>query len=273
LKNASTGTNIGLRLRHLTHFIIKDVSVSSFRGLGGGMQFYNAMDGSVYDCCVDFCGSSDASNLAAVYFTYKALVEGGNAEDACNEIKFFRFRMENCSDRYMWFESGAGLQTNRIQFVASKFENSQTGGNSTNGTNDTNQATFLYTNASHISYTTCDFTFQNRQTAFVLPRMHYLVGGSSVSFTDVDFAFGSGSFPKVYTYFVEATGSGNNFLQLQGVVINSGNSTAFPTLVLKGTNSPKLAMASVMFAPFQGAGKVATDFYTAAEWSTAGVIA
>lgn len=276
LENAGTGTNIGLRMRHLTHFILRDIAITSFRGHGGGIQFYNSMDGRCYDISIDFCGSADGTNKAAMLFTEAAVAEGGTAEDACNEITFYGIRMENISDRYIEFHSGSGLITNRIRFIGGKFESSQNDTNGLRGSNDSSQAVFLYVNSSEIQYVCCDFAMQDVHSAVTweIRRMHYLTGGSSVFMDSVIFAIGAGSFPKVFTTMIEATGSGSNLVALSNVMLNSGNSTAFPDTFLKGSNSPKLWQSNVGFGPFQGSGKVATDWYTAAEWNeTAGKVA
>lgn len=271
IENGSTSTNIGLKLKHLSHFTVRDVAVIGFRGKGGGLRAYNAMDGICDEMSIDFCGSANGSNLAAMYLSDEADA-GDAAEDACNSILFLKLRMENISDRYCEFKATTGATVNKIRFVSGKFETSTSGSNSMNGPNDSTQAAFLYSTAVGIDWIGCDFTLQNRQTAYVLDTMHRLTNSSVVRFSSCEFSVGSGAFPKTFNYMITANGSGC-LLALDNVWLNSGNSTAYPTQMLKGISSPRLSQKCVGFTPFMGGSKVATDWFTSAEWATGGVIA
>lgn len=270
LYNSGSDLNIGIKTKYVTHAILTDVYIIGFRANGGALYIQNTADSQYWDLGIEFCGSRDGTNKAAILVTGQPDA-GESSYWAGDELRFMNMRMEVCGDRHIHL-ANVNFSVPKIRFLACKFENSGNDTNGMNGTNDANQSTFQLDSSQFVLFHGCDFTLQDRQAAFVLPTMFRTSGTSFLTISDSEFQFGSGSRPKVFDRFVTMDG-GNSLLTLSNVWVNSGNSGSFPTTVLKGTNTPRLAQKCVGFTPTQGGSKVATDWYTAAEWQSGGVIA
>lgn len=266
MENQGTGTNLALRIKHCSLSIFQDCYSLGFRGDGGGVYAYNFADCYFMDCAWEYCGSADGTDKAVIKFT--GAVDGvETARWAVDAIRFIECRWENCSDRLLDFREGNGFQVNKIFFFGCKFENSVSGGNGLNGSGGASQAQIWLDNCSHIVFNTCDFTLQNLKSgASIQPTIFRTKNYTTLHLIGVQFHLGAGSMPKCFTNYVVADNAGT-VLVLDDVWLNSGNAGAFPTKVLSATNVPRLAQRNVGFTPFQGSGKVATDWFTAAEWA------
>lgn len=261
LYNNGTSTNRGLVIKHVTCSYFRDVHVQNFRGDGGGLFAYNFADSNFYDCSFSWCGSASNSTNAVIKFT--GTTEGGDSAIwAVDSIRFFGCRWEVNQDRIVTFEDGNSFYVNKIAFIGCKFES-----NEVSGANDSNQSQFHIQNCSFIHFVGCDWTYNTRTTAHVLPCCIRVYNTSTVFITDSVWSFQSS---QIFTNFIVANSSAG-LVSLANFWVNGG--TGFPTLVLKASNTPRLSQKGVGFTPNTGGSKVATDWYTSAEWATGGVIA
>lgn len=274
-------TATGLRIKHASLAMFQDVYTVGFRADGGGVYAYNFADSFFLDCAWEFCGSADQTDKAVIKFT--GAVDGGETPRwAVDAIRFIECRWENNSDRLLDFREGNGFQVNKIFFFGCKFENSVNTSNGLNGSSGATQAQVWLDNCSHIAFDTCDFTLQQLAPGAPTPlsTIFRCKQATSLHLNGVNFHLGAGGMPKCFTnYFVYD--NINGVLALNDVWVNSGSAGAFPTAVLAATNTPKLAQRNIGFTPTQGSGKVAADWFTAAQWcgvhagapSASGVIA
>lgn len=267
LTNSAAEDNRALVVKHATGCVFQYLKIELFRGQGA-VYASNFADSMFFHCDWQFCGSTDDSDYAVIQFGYD-----GNGVWGVDQITFLRCKWEVNGDRLLDFRDGSGFFINKINFISCKFESSGTESYKMGGSLSTNGAQFWLQGCSNINYIGCDFTLQDLRAGHaILPTIFRLKGSSDVHLATCQFNFGSGSSPKCFTNFFVCDASAQ-LLVLTDVWINSGNSTAFPTVVLKATNTPRLSMSNVGFTPTQGGSKVATAFYTSAEWSSGGVIA
>lgn len=266
MENQGTGTNLALRIKHCSLSVFEDCYSIGFRGDGGGVYAYNFADSYFIDCAWEYCGSADQTDKAAIKFT--GTVDGGETPRwAVDAIRFIECRWENCSDRLLDFREDNGFQVNKIFFFGCKFENSVSGGNGLNGSAGANQAQIWLDNCSHIVFNTCDFTLQNLASGAPSPlgTIFRTKNYTTLHLIGVQFHCGAIGPVKAFTNYIVADHDGT-VVVLDDVWVNSGNAAAFPTTVLAATNTPNLAQRNVGFTPFLGSGKVAADWFTAADW-------
>lgn len=269
LANASTLTNIGMKTKYVSHMTHRDIWWSGFRGDGGALSMHNTSDSRFHDCYFEYCGSTDGTNKAVIRMTGQA--DGAETSYwGVDQTTFDLCRFEVCGDRILKIEN-VSHGVAKIRFEGCKFEASGSDSNGINGSNDANQAQFWIDNGSWVVFHSCDFTLQNRQSAYVQPTMFRLKNNAFVTLNQCQFQFGSGAFPQVFTnmFVLDAA---VQLLVLTDVWMNSGNSTAFPTNVISCTNSPRVTSHNCGFTPTQGGSKTLSDWITGATQS-GGVVA
>lgn len=277
LNNRSTGTNVGLKILHVTGSTFSDVWQTAFRGVGGGLHAHDFADSSFWNCHWDFMGGGGNETPARTVMWLGSTLDAGEinaVQWACDSLKWFQCRWENCGDRLLHTEFANGLLCNKLIFIGCKFENSQTDGNGVGGSNDANQAQFWLDTSHGVVFSGCEWTYnQKRATVtWILQTIFRLKGSTTLSLDGCYFNFGSvaGTTGQVYTNFF-ILDAANQLLALTNVWINSGNTGGFPTDVISCTNSPVVTYKCCGFTPEQGAAKAAGDWITGTV-ATGGVI-
>ena len=235
IRNAGPADSIGLQVVHGTHHHYADLFFEGFRR--HALRASNLSDSWLDRLEFEFCGSVDDSNLAAVKFDGDA-----SAYWAGDANKWNACRWEVCGDRQLDLLEAASGQPNKHVFTACKMENSGSGSDGLGGTGP--QVNIV--NGTHVVFQGCDFTLQDKRSGHALIPSIIGVSGSAPALymSDCQFSFGSGARPKVFTSFVDVAGA-NATAVLSNVCGNSGNTTAFPTQMVKATSTPTVGLKNV----------------------------
>lgn len=262
---AAPEASTAIKIRAATHCAFSRCYVYGFRAHGGGLDCSNFADSIFSEVDWQFCGSIDDSDKAIV----KLHNDDDNAVWNNDSIIFYKCNFEDVGDRILDAQlgngAGSGLLCDKITFLATKFESSgaktyNMGGSAGNG------AVFYMNNCLSMHWIMCDFTLQGMRISHsVIPTVFKLDNTCDVHITSSVFHIGAGSSPQCFTNFILGNAA-NQLVSLTDVWVDSGNSGAFPDLVLAATNGPRLAQTNVGFTPTQGGSKVATNWFTAADW-------